>query len=167
MANKWFDNTFLPSLFNRYGANNPHWITAKQTQVCTDNMQVNTCIENDGFTTMRHKYFTYEWNGRKVTLQYSSKNGCGTIVFSSTITEATEASKQNAIAKQSAEVERLRKQKANHPDHFSKRIAEVEARVNNLKDMIAMDEADGLKVDPLDIETLKKAEKELAFLQSI
>lgn len=39
----WFDDTFLPSLFERFGRET-HWLTRKQTAICTRYMERHTVM---------------------------------------------------------------------------------------------------------------------------
>lgn len=77
----WFEETFLTSLMERAGLNNPIWLTVKQTSICCQYMVSETVVFENGFARQRHTNYTYTWNGRKVVLSYSQKNGCGTITF--------------------------------------------------------------------------------------
>lgn len=80
--NKWFEETFLPSLFERAGTCKPMWLSQKQTAVCTRNMEVHTCdVQYSPVDYYRHDDYHCTWRGRQVWLYYSSKNGCGRIEF--------------------------------------------------------------------------------------
>lgn len=78
----WFDETFLHSLYERIGINNPAWLTLRQTKVCCRYMTPETVIVETRFgDRQRHTNYNYTWSGRKVVLSYSHRNGCGTITF--------------------------------------------------------------------------------------
>ena len=83
-SNRWFYDTFLASLFERAGTEKGMWLSRKQTAICTDNMERHTARfqtrESYG-EYWSHDYYTTTWNGRKVDLSYSKKNGCGMISF--------------------------------------------------------------------------------------
>lgn len=87
MKNKWFENVFLTSLMERAGLHNPIWLTAKQTSICCQYMKSETVVIENRFVPQRHTNYTYTWDGRKVVLSYSQKNGCGTITFYPNISE--------------------------------------------------------------------------------
>lgn len=110
--NKWFNNVFLPSIFERAGVNKPLWLSVKQTAVCTDNMPSETVmVPNDiGGYYYRVVYFC-EWQERKVSLAYSKKNGCGSITFGANADEKRQARIEQDIEKEqkrAALLERLR-----------------------------------------------------------
>lgn len=79
IAEKWFDERFIPSLYKNVGEKNEKWLTAKQTNICLEYMNVFTVTDEFGF---KHKIASYEWNERTVRLFLSKKNGCGKILFS-------------------------------------------------------------------------------------
>lgn len=78
----WFYDTFLPSLLERAGTNKGMWLSRKQTAICIEKMEKHTTMvaqfQGDYY---RHNYYTLEWSGRKVFLNYSKLNGCGQITF--------------------------------------------------------------------------------------
>ena len=78
--NRWFENVFLPSLFQRTG-HEPLFLTRSQTNVCCDHMERMTQLVGGQYESYRHDYYVYVWNGRNVRLDYSKVNGCGQIRF--------------------------------------------------------------------------------------
>lgn len=137
--NMWFAETFLPSLFERAGIGKGLWISQKQTAICTDNMQRKTVrYDSDGYRTIyNHDNYSCEWNGRKVNLSYSKKNGCGSIEFSMTSEEA-EVSRNAFHAEREAERIRVRENvKANKPERVAKHIEKASAKVNSLNKELA------------------------------
>ena len=81
---KWFEDTFLKSIFEKQGENVGRWLSAKQTAICTQYMERQTIAYSDGFGTFTHNNYYYSWNGYNVTLFYSKKNSCGKITFTAT-----------------------------------------------------------------------------------
>lgn len=85
--NNWFYSTFLPSIFDRCKDRGKEmWLSQKQTAICVDNMelhQVSFQTAEAFYNGVRytHNNYSCEWNGRKVHLSYSKKNGCGYISF--------------------------------------------------------------------------------------
>lgn len=105
MAN-WFNETFLPSLFGRCGVGKGMWLSVKQTNICCDNMERHDAFyQGDaGGTTYNSIYYTYQWEGRRVILKYSKKNGCGRIEFG--FNEAEQEANRRAAELEKAEMER-------------------------------------------------------------
>ena len=112
----WFDDTFLPSLFERFGRET-HWLTRKQTAICTRYMERHTVMVDQfqGDRT-RHHYYTREWRGRIVTLNYSKLNGCGTISFGSTEQERADLAKRREVERTERELRSLRRLRERHPE---------------------------------------------------
>ena len=73
MGNKWFFEKFIPSIYSKAGEKMEIWLTARQTNICLENMSVSSVKDNEGF---RHKTAECVWNGRPIRLIYSTKNGC-------------------------------------------------------------------------------------------
>jgi len=139
MSSKWFDSVFLPSLFERAGTDKSLWLSRKQTAICTENMERKTVrYDSDGYGTIyNHDNYSCEWNGRKVNLSYSKKNGCGSIEFSMTSEEA-EVSRNAFHAERKAERIRVRENvKANKPERVAKHIEKASAKVNSLNKELA------------------------------
>lgn len=85
---KWFEEVFLPSLFDKAGINHAMWLSRKQTAICTENMTAESCMDELGY---RHTSYKTTYNGREVSMQYSKKNGCGQITFGATEEEVKES----------------------------------------------------------------------------
>lgn len=138
----WFYDTFLPSLLERAGTNKGMWLSRKQTAICIEKMEQHTTmvpqLQGD---YCRHNYYTLEWNGRHVFLNYSKLNGCGQITFGFDAAEAEEANRRHAEEKrQEAEeyMERKRKWAAwareNAPEKLEQRVRRYQAKVADLKE---------------------------------
>lgn len=95
---KWFEDTFLKSIFEKQGENVSRWLSAKQTAICTQYMECQTVICSDGFYTFTHNNYYYSWNGYQVTLFYSKKNSCGKITFTATGKKVRPARLEQKIA---------------------------------------------------------------------
>lgn len=129
---KWFEETFLQSIFNRAGVNRAMWLSRKQTAICTENMVPSSWKDNEGF---RHIVYTTVYKGRKVTMQYSKKNGCGQIIFEAT--EEEEKMKKEAMqeyrkkcierAKHSAKVTLER-----HPERVPGRLVKLQIQIESV-----------------------------------
>ena len=131
---KWFYDVFLPSIFERCGAENDKWLSRKQTAICTEHMRCKTiCFDTDGFGTMgKHDNYTCEWNGRQVVLSYSKLNGCGLIRFGCSDAEKAihaaeaEAEKQRIKA---AAVERIKRK----PERLEREIARLSDQLEHFR----------------------------------
>lgn len=77
-AKKWFDEKFLSSLYEKAGEQKETWLTAKQTSICLENMNVSIMQDEFG---LKHKIASYEWKQKTIKLFFSQKNGCGKILF--------------------------------------------------------------------------------------
>ena len=135
MANKWFNETFLPSIFEKVGAGNQKWLTARQTMICTDNMQKATVrYDSDGYGTMcNHDNYSCKWNGRDVNLSYSKKNACGCIEFGYNAEEIEAMRIANDAEKEKEKLHRVERIKAN-PERLAKRISTIKTKIEILKD---------------------------------
>ena len=116
MANKWFSSIFLPSVFRSCGTGRSRWLTRRQTAVCTDNMErqaVRVDLDHIGDRHGMHLSYFCEWEGRRVSLSYSKKNGCGYITFGASPEELEEAEKRRQQERARIEAERLARIKRN------------------------------------------------------
>ena len=162
----WFYDTFLPSLFERAG-HKSMWLTKKQTGVCVQYMEKHTVTLNDyqGFSG-KHLYYTCEWNGRKVTLQYSKLNGCGTITFSYNAEEVAEAEKERVRERERIESDRIARIKRN-PERLEKEINRLMNELARLEEDYKYDIEDGEEeYAKMDLDKIAKARNMLAILKS-
>ena len=108
----WFYDTFLPSLLERAGTNKGMWLSRKQTAICIEKMeQHTTMVPQFQGDYCRHNYYTMEWNGRHVFLNYSKLNGCGQITFRFNAAEAEEASRRRAEEERREAEERMERKR--------------------------------------------------------
>lgn len=142
--NRWFEETFFPSLFQRTGACKSLWLTRRQTQVCVDNMERHTSRFTDRYTGEAGTHISYEcdWQGRHVTLEYSKLNGCGAISFGLTAEEAAEAETAHRAERKHRDRERWRRMAAQRPDRFRKYLQEAEEEVRRLEEDLDDDRLD-------------------------
>lgn len=145
--NKWFAETFLPSLFERAGTNHTLWLTKKQTTVCVGNMvkHVTKTPEFQGCSTS-HLWFSCEWNGRSVRLNYSKLNKCGTIEFSLSAEEIEvnkERKKRERERLENESVERIKR----HPQTLKKTVDILEKEIEVYEEKLTWDDN-----EPEDIE---------------
>lgn len=130
--NKWFDEIFLNSLFNRTEIGKSLWLTRKQTAICVENMEVKTMnYKNKYGFNYNHLYYIYLWNDREVSLQYSKKNGCGSITFYSNEKEKELNEIESKKEKERIEENRIRLLKKNK-ERLNKEIKRLQERINIL-----------------------------------
>ena len=133
----WFDEVFLPNLFEQIGTNNKKWLTIKQTTICLQNMERHVVLyDQDGYGDRKYKsyYFTYSWNDREVELNYSKKNSCGCISFSYNSEERKEAEerqKEELIQQKMQSIERMYKRRN---DRYQKTKADFQKELQYHQD---------------------------------
>ena len=133
--NKWFAETFLPSIFDRCKDRGKEmWLSQKQTAVCIQNMELRQVrFDPDGYgVRCTHNNYTCEWNGRKVVLSYSKKNGCGFISFGMNKAEQEAHLAEIEAERQRIEAERIAWIKEN-PEKLAKRIAFYTTKIDHLR----------------------------------
>jgi hypothetical protein len=133
--NKWFGEVFLKSIFERCEIGKQKWLSAKQTAICTQYMEMHQSrYDYDGYGTMcNHNYYTCEWMGRSVVLDYSKKNGCGCITFGMNEEEKVKQQKENEAERERIKQERIERIKRN-PERLAKKIDELERKLQSLQD---------------------------------
>lgn len=137
---KWFAETFLPSLFDRAGTNHSMWLTQKQTAVCADNMEkhITRTLEFQGYSSA-HLWFSCEWNGRSVRLNYSKLNNCGTIEFSFSQDELAANREENKKERERLENESIARIKRN-PERLKKTVEILEKEIEVFEDKLSWDD---------------------------
>lgn len=131
--NKWFNEVFLNSLFNRTEIGKSLWLTRKQTAICVKNMELKTMnYKNKYGFNYNHLYYTYLWNDREVNLQYSKKNGCGSITFYSNEKEKELNKLENKKERERIEEDRIRLLKKNK-ERLNKEIKRLQEKIDILK----------------------------------
>lgn len=146
MVNKWFEQVFLPSIFEKTGVNKPFWLSVKQTEICAENMTVHSTVyDGTGYGIMyNHNYYTCDWNGRKVTLEYSKKNGCGCIKFSMNSEELENHRIEVEAEKIRIKMETVERTKRN-PERLAWKIADLTEDIKKLQATYEADLADGFE----------------------
>lgn len=142
--NRWFAETFLPSIFDRCKDRGKEmWLSQKQTLICTDNMEVHQVrFDLDGYGAKgTHNNYVCDWNGRKVVLSYSKKNGCGYISFGMNKAEQEAHLAEIEAEKQRAEVERIERAKKN-PERLARRIDFYTTKIKAIKEQWECEKAD-------------------------
>lgn len=173
----WFYDTFLPSLLERAGTNKGMWLSRKQTAICIEKMELHTVmVPQFQGDYCRHNYYTLEWNGRHISLNYSKMNGCGQITFGFTAAEAEESKRRHEEEKRQETAERMERKRKwavwareNAPEKLARRIARHQANIADLKeavediqeDLIEAKKEGIAKYIKIEREALERARKEL------
>lgn len=160
----WFNDVFLPSLFERTEPLKTIFLTQKQTSVCIRNMEYHCTKDCNG----SHEWYTCTWRGRSVELSYSKKNQCGSIRFGRDA-EEQEAADKKAMEEQKAQKEELFQIKLEFIRNGNQRtIDAVLRRYQILKERKAgmmQDIADGFYTEQEDVYV--KNEEELAWISEL
>ena len=163
---KWFSDIFLRSIFDQCGGPcRGKWLSQKQTAVCVSNMEQKTMrFDADGYGTMcTHVYYTAEWQGRNVTMQYSKKNSCGRIEFGPNAAEAAEAEQARSLERARIEAERVERLKRN-PERLALKIADINQRIKSWSEDYEMDLEDGeTELAKQDMAVIAELQAELAL----
>lgn len=164
--NKWFSDIFLQSIFDQCGGPcRGKWLSQKQTAVCVSNMEQKTMrFDADGYGTMcTHLYYTAEWKGRNVTMQYSKKNSCGRIEFGPNAAEAAEAEQARSLEQARLKTESAERTKRN-PARLALRIADINKRLKIWVETYEMDMEDGeMELVKYDLAMIAELQAELAL----
>lgn len=162
--NKWFCNTFLPSIFDQCGPGKDKWLSQKQTRVCTENMvRRQVRYDSDGYGTMHtHDNYICEWEGRTVHLSYSKKNGCGCIEFGFNSKEITEMNAKREAERKRIKAERIERTKRD-PERLAKKIEGLTKKIRGWMEEYELDLADGDEdAAKYDLEAIAELKAELA-----
>lgn len=130
----------------------------------------------------RHNYYTMEWNGRNVHLDYSKLNGCGRITFGFTTAEAEEATRRRAEEKRQEDAERMERKRKwtawareNAPEklearisRYRSKIADLQEGLDDIREAMMEWEAEGdTKMVDLEKKALENTQKELAEAEAM
>lgn len=122
---KWFDDVFLPSLFERYGTSKG-WLSEKQFMcferqngVKTRQLTRQNSI-NDGFYVFG-AVLEYTWNGRIISV-FPRKSGKAEIYFGRTKEEDAQFLIEEEKRQYKKSMESAQKMKEKRPEEFEKRL---------------------------------------------
>lgn len=170
MANKWFDDTFLPSVFQWVGVGKDKYLTAKQTQVCIKNMNaIVFSYSPNGIDKYRAVRYEYEWRGRTVHLRYSKLNGCGHIYFTATEDEARRNQEEYEKECRERKIERLTRKS---PERLKEMISKKQAKLKEFETELTELNSEDLEEDDLEeidwvLEDIDKIKGEISQLVEI
>lgn len=116
------------------------WLTQKQTAVCADNMEkhIIRTIEFQVDSTS-HLWFSCEWNGRTVRLNYSKLNKCGNIEFSFSEEELAANREKTKKERERIENERIERIKIN-PERLKKHVDILEKEIEEYEEKLSWDD---------------------------
>jgi hypothetical protein len=159
--NKWFCDSFLPSIFERCEPGKAKWLSQKQTMVCTQHMvRQPVRYDSDGYGTMHtHDNYVCEWAGRSVHLSYSKKNGCGCIEFGFNAEEIASMHAERDAERERIKLERIERAKKD-PLRLAKRIAKISKQIQGWQEEYLLD------VEYGDVDDAQAALKEIAKLEA-
>lgn len=132
---KWFYNTFLPSIYDRCkDKSREMWLSQKQTSICTQNMACEQHrFDPDGYgVRYTHNNYVCNWDGRRVVLSYSKKNGCGFISFGASKEEIDELAVKAEAERIVREAERIKAIKGN-PERLEKRVSYYNHKIEAIR----------------------------------
>ena len=135
---RWFQETFLQSLFQRAGTSKGLWLSQKQTVICVENMTRHSVRNRDKFGDMFSRlYYDCRWNGREVMMQYSKLNGCGMISFGLTEAEKQAQERKNQIERETHEIRRLQRRFERHPEKFEEDLQALSEEIDDTESELA------------------------------
>ena len=168
-VNKWFSEVFLPSLFSRAGVNRNIWLTQRQTEICTQYMDKhNVRWEAGAGEHWNRTWYDCDWNGRKVSMSYSKKNGCGCINFGMDANEQRVGEQRAKEEKERIAVERARRLYLRRPERWRKEIDDLLAENRDMEESIEEDKFDDLlcKTIPQRLNHIRENERLIEILLS-
>lgn len=139
----WFDDTFLPSLFEKWQNRDKKYpqiiLTEAQAHQCRSRMETHYSFSSfcgQSFATGME----YEWRGRRVWLQ---ERGRYTFLsFGPTSEETVEAAQAEEVRQHDRKLERLRKLRSKHSPRLGEYAADARRRLENAKDYLLDEDND-------------------------
>lgn len=148
MSNRWFSETFLPSLFER-SHNHEVKLTAKQVAICDQYMNAHRGSSFDDIGRYREwNFWTYEWDfgNRSITVRPPFPNGCSTMEFGLSDEEKAEAERIRLAEKEEQRLRMISFLVA-HPDRMERRMERIRKMEIELEQLKA-DLLDVMEDDP-------------------
>lgn len=166
---KWFDTTFLPSLFEKAGIGKSLWLSQKQTAICVKYMEQHTvCSCDEVGNICRHLNYTCIWQDRDVILSYSKLNGCGTISFGFNTAEKLENEKAAEKAEWEREYDLISRQYRRRREKFDKKYNDCLQFMQEIEEYIAEDrETNNTNLLEKDLEAQKIHQRRLALYEQV
>ena len=162
--NKWFNDVFLPSLFEYVQKNirlcKNCKISDKQFNICRQNMEEVKCYDAD----FRKNYIYYRctWNDRNIIVTRHKNNY---VSFSFNSAETAQARQEEEAEREAARIAMFNRIKQN-PERLKKSLAKKFAKLEKLENELSEaldDEEDGDIIDMIKND-ISKLQKEIDFL---
>ena len=162
--NKWFDEVFLPSLFEyaqkTVGLCKNCKISDKQFYVCCQNMEDHSSYHVSYGTP--HIYYSYMWNDRNIIVTRHNNNY---ISFSCNSAEAAQARQEEEAERKAEKIAMLEHIKQN-PERLEKSLAKKFAKLEKLKNELseALDDEEEADIISMIKDDISKLQKDIDFL---
>lgn len=162
--NKWFDEVFLPSLFEyaqkTVGLCKNCKISDKQFNICRQNMEEVKCYDSD--YRVNYSYYNYIWNDRQVTV---SRHNDAYINFSLSTTEDAQARQEEEAEKEAEKLAMFNRIKQT-PERLEKSLAKKFAKLEKLKNELleALDDEEDADIIDSIKDDISKLQKDIDFL---
>ena len=158
--NKWFDEVFLPSLFEyakkSIGLCKNCKISPKQYGICMDNMEAVKGYNSD--YRIQYTYYAYVWDDRQVTV---IRHNDAYINFSMSTAEAEKMRTEEEAKREAERLEKLDRIKQN-PERLEKSIARKLAKLEKLKDELS----EAIKDEEEDVDIINIIKDDIIKLQN-
>ena len=162
--NKWFNDVFLPSLFEyaqkTVGLCKNCKISDKQFNICRQNMEeVNSYDVSYGIP---HIYYSYVWNGRNVIVTRHNNNYISFSFNSAETAQARQEEEAERQAEKMAMLEHIKQNPERLEKSLAKKLAKLEKLQNELSEAID-DEEDADIIDSIKND-ISKLQNDIDFL---
>lgn len=162
--NKWFDEIFLPSLFEyakkTVGLCKNCKINDKQFNICRQNMEEVKCYDSD--YRVNYSYYNYKWNDRNIIVTRHNNNY---ISFSLNSAETVQARQEEEAERQAEKMAMFNRIKQN-PERLEKSLANKLVKLEKLKNELSEAIDDEEEADIIDSikDDIAKLQKDINFL---
>lgn len=162
--NKWFDEVFLPSLFEYaqkiVGLCKNCKISDKQFNICRQNMEEVKCYDSD--YRVNYSYYSYMWNDRQIIVTHHNNNY---ISFSFNSAEVAQARQEEEQARETEKLAMLERIKQN-PERLEKSLAKKLAKLEKLKNELSEALDDEEEADIIDSikDDISKLQEDIDYL---
>ena len=162
--NKWFDEVFLPSIFEyaqkTVGLCKNCKISDKQFYVCCQNMEEHNSYDVSYGTP--HTYYDYVWNDRNVIVIRHNNNY---ISFSANSAEAAQARQEEETEREAEKLAMFNRIKQN-PERLEKSLANKFSELEKLKKELseALDDDEDADIIDMIKDDISKLQEDIDFL---
>lgn len=139
--NKWFDETFLPSIFSYTGVGTV-WISRKQVDVCKNYMRQvpHSSINGYGDVSVGCSW-EYEWNSREIVL-FIERNGAGRISFGLNDEEKRNRAEREKQKQWNFFVEHVQRMKKRYPEVYKKEYEQLLVQKDGIVFLLSLSDLD-------------------------